>query len=301
VNRAPREADEHQTRITERRDVPRVASSEDCLVIIFSTVPTDVGRRHVLKFPLTTIGRGHDNDIALQNDAVSRQHAKIERRGTDIMVVDLGSTNGTFVNDDPKPLNRVRLEPGDLLRIGDTVFKYLSGKDIETQYHLVISQMAMTDGLTNLCNRQRLDALLAEEINRARRYRRELSLLMLDVDHFKHINDTYGHPVGDSVLTRLAELLLQRLRPSDKLGRYGGEEFCAILPETPLSSASQIAESLRAMVAEQRLVAAHEELAVSVSIGVAELNPQMGAADLYRAADQMLYRAKSLGRNRVCC
>jgi two-component system cell cycle response regulator len=299
MNRAPRE-DEQKTRVTVPRDVPPAASGEDCLVIIFAAVPTDFGRRHVLKYPLTTIGRGPDNDIDLQSDAVSRRHAMLERRGMDIVAIDLGSTNGTFVNDEPTRLKESRLKRGDLLRIGDTVFKYLSGKDIEAQYHVVISQMAMTDGLTNLCNRKQLDALLEEEVRRTHRYRRELSLLMLDIDHFKRINDVHGHLVGDGVLTRLAALLLQRLRPSDKLGRYGGEEFCAILPETPLSGASQIAESLRALVAEQRLVVDNQEVTVSVSIGVAGLNAQMQGADLYRAADQMLYRAKSLGRNRVC-
>jgi two-component system, cell cycle response regulator len=292
--------DEQRTRITERQAVPPAASGADCLVIICAAVPTDFGRLHMLKRPVTTIGRGSDNDIALQSDAVSRHHAKIERRGMHVIVTDLGSTNGTFVNDDPTRLQESRLERGDLLRIGGTVFKYLSGMDFETQYHAAISQMAMTDGLTSLCNRKQLDALLAQEVGRAHRHRRHLSLLMLDVDHFKRINDRLGHQVGDGVLTRLAAILVRRLRPSDTVGRYGGEEFCAILPETPLSSASQIAETLRTAIAEQPLVTDHGDVAVSVSIGVAELQAQMHAADLYRAADQMLYRAKSLGRNRVC-
>lgn len=293
--------DELQTRRTDPQDLPQTASGEDCLVIIFAAVPSDFGRRHVLRKPLTTIGRGRDNDIALQSDAVSRHHATLERRGIEFAVSDLGSTNGTFVNDDPTRVQERRLKRGDQLRIGDTVFKYLSGKDIEAQYHAVISQMAWTDGLTNVCNRKQLDVLLAEEVNRAHRHARDLSLLMLDIDHFKRINDGHGHLVGDGVLTRLAALLQLRLRPSDKLGRYGGEEFCAILPETTLSGAMGIAESLRALIAEQRMVIDNQSLAVTVSIGAAALQVQMQGADLYRAADQMLYRAKSLGRNRVCC
>jgi diguanylate cyclase (GGDEF)-like protein len=292
--------DEMQTRRSDPPNLPPAASGEDCLVIIFTPVPTDFGRRHVLNGPLATIGRGRDNDIALQSDAVSRHHAKLERRGMEFIVSDLGSTNGTFVNDDPTRLKEWRLNRGDLLRIGDTVFKYLSGKDIEAQYHAVISQMAMTDGLTNLFNRKQLDALLEEEVARAHRHRRELSLLMLDIDHFKRVNDDHGHLVGDAVLTRLAASLQQRLRPSDKLGRYGGEEFCAILPETPLSGAAGMAESLRAMIKEQRIVVDNQAVAVTVSIGAAGLQANMKCADLYRAADQMLYRAKSLGRDRVC-
>jgi diguanylate cyclase (GGDEF)-like protein len=295
----PQKADELQTRVTVRREVKPADTGEDCLVIIFSSAPADLGRRHVLR-PRLTIGRGHNNDIILQSDTVSRQHATIECQGVDIVVTDLGSTNGTFVNEDPTRLHQARLKCGDRLRVGDTIFKYLSGKDIEAQYHLVISQMAMTDGLTNLYNRQRLDALLEEEVRMAQRYRRELSLLMLDIDHFKRINDVYGHSAGDSVLIRVAASMSQQLRPGDKLGRYGGEEFCAICPETSLSRASQLAESLRSMVAEQLLFVDNQPLTVSVSIGAAQWSPQMLGSDLYRAADQMLYRAKSLGRNRVC-
>ena len=293
------EEDEQQTRATVRREVIPAADGEDSLIIIFSAAPGDLGRRHVLKHR-QTIGRGPDNDIILQSDIVSRQHASIERKGVDLVVTDLGSTNGTFVNDDPARLGRVRLQCGDRLRIGDTIFKYLSGRDIEAQYHRVIGQMATTDGLTNLLNRKRLDALLEEEIKRAQRYRRALSLLMLDIDHFKRINDVYGHSTGDSVLIRLAASMSERLRPGDKLGRYGGEEFCAIFPETPLSHASQIAESLRSMVAQQPLLIDNQALTVSVSIGAAQWNPEMQGSDLCHAADQMLYRAKNLGRNRVC-
>jgi two-component system, cell cycle response regulator len=292
--------EEQQTRIfREQRNLAPAESGEDCLVVISSPAPTDLGRRHLIDRPLT-IGRGLENDITLQSDTVSRRHAQVERQGKEIVVTDLRSTNGIFVNDDLSRITRAPLKRGDLLRVGDTVFKYLSGSDVEAQYHLVISRMAMTDGLTNLCNRKQLDALLEEEVRRAQRYSRELSLMMIDIDHFKRINDSYGHPVGDSVLIRVAALLGDRLRPSDKLGRYGGEEFCAILPETTLSSAVQIAEALRVVIAEQRIVVDQQPIAVSVSIGAAEWSPQMGAMELYRAADQMLYRAKGEGRNRVC-
>ena len=292
--------DEQQTRKTDPRDTPPALSGDDCLVIIFTAVPSDFGRRHVLKKPLMTIGRGRDNDISLRSDAVSRHHAEIRRRGADFVVRDLGSTNGIFVNDDPTRLTEHTLRRGDQLRIGDAVFKYLSGKDIEAQYHAVISQMALTDGLTNLCNRKQLDALLLEEVSRAQRHQRPLSLLMLDIDHFKRINDQHGHAAGDGVLTRVAITLQQRLRPSDKLGRYGGEEFCAILPETPLAGAITIADSLRAAIGHEAIVVNDQTIAVTVSIGAAELQATMLGAELYRAADGMLYRAKDLGRNRVC-
>ena len=124
--------------------------------------------------------------------------------------------------------------------------------------------------------------------------------MLLDIDHFKTINDVHGHLTGDRVLTGLALVLRQRLRSGDRLGRYGGEEFCAILPETSLATALQIAENLRAMVATNPFPVESKRLAVTVSIGVAALAPRMQSTDLYRAADQMLYRAKNEGRNRVC-
>jgi two-component system, cell cycle response regulator len=292
--------DEVNTRVTALRDLSPHAEGEDCLVTIHTAVESELGRRHILSRALMRMGRGRDNDIVVPSDAVSRHHAQLERRAADIVVSDLQSTNGTFINNERVFLEERRLRRGDQLRLGDTVFKYLSGSDIEAQYHVAITHMAVTDGLTNLCNRKQVDTLLAEEVRRAQRYRRELSILMLDVDHFKRINDTHGHLAGDGILTRLAVLLQQHLRPDDTLGRYGGDEFCMILPETSLSNAAYIAESLRAVVSDRPFAAERTTLSVTVSIGAAELQPSMQYSDLYRSADAMLYRAKQLGRNRVC-
>jgi diguanylate cyclase (GGDEF)-like protein len=231
---------------------------------------------------------------------VSRRHSRLERRSEALHIVDLQSTNGTYINDEPAPVKDRALARGDQLKIGDTIFKYLSGSDIEVQYHEIVFRMAVTDGLTNLANRKQLDTVLGEEIPRARRHGRELSVLMLDIDHFKGINDTHGHLTGDSVLRGLASILSKRLRPNDCLGRYGGEEFCAILPETSLSNAARIAEELRAMVESHAFVADESKIRVTISIGVGTLQEGMGVADLYRGADEMLYKAKRTGRNRVC-
>jgi two-component system, cell cycle response regulator len=292
--------DDEKTRVTGLEEMDLPTSGEDCLVVIHTAVQTELGRRYVLSNQLTTIGRGPKNDVVVSSDAVSRQHARLERRGADFIVSDLGSTNGTFINNERKrPLNS-RLNRGDQIRVGDTVFKFLSGSDIEAQYHAVIGHMAVTDGLTNLSNRKHLDTQLSEEIARAHRHGRDLTLLMLDIDHFKTINDIHGHLAGDRVIAGLAMLLRQRLRSGDKLGRYGGEEFCAILPETGLPSATTIAEMLRAMVATNPFPIESQRLTVTVSIGVAALKPNMQNSDLYRAADEMLYRAKGEGRNQVC-
>jgi diguanylate cyclase (GGDEF)-like protein len=247
-----------------------------------------------------TIGRDRENDIVLDSDSVSRRHARVEHRDGRIYLTDLDSTNGTYVNDDNEPVRDSQLRRGDQVKIGDTIFKYLSGSDVETQYHETIFNMTITDGLTDVGNKKRLDQLVQKEIPRALRHSRDLALLMVDIDHFKDVNDTYGHLAGDSVLRDLAGILAKRLRPDDELGRYGGEEFAAILPETSLGGALKIAEDLRGLVEQHRFIVEGEQIRVTVSIGAAALKQGMDAKAFFRAADEMLYRAKNTGRNKVC-
>ena len=291
---------EMKTRVTGLEELKVRRPGQDCLVVIYAPVQSDLGRRYLVSKQVMTIGRGRDNDIVLPSDCVSRRHGRLEQRGDTLYVIDLASTNGTYVNDEPKSVKERQLNRGDQLKVGDTIFKYLSGSDVEAQYHEIIFRMTITDGLTNLSNRKQLDTLLDEEIARARRHRRELSVLMLDIDHFKKINDTHGHLTGDSVLRGLAAILQKRLRPSDRLGRYGGEEFCAILPETSLTSAAHMAEELRKLVETYAFSAENREVRVTISIGASSLAEGMQAADLYRTADEKLYEAKRAGRNRVC-
>jgi diguanylate cyclase (GGDEF)-like protein len=293
--------DDANTHLDRKVIRPPSVQGDDCVVVIYASAHSDIGQRHVLKSPLTSIGRSRSNDIVIASEAVSRRHAEIVKEDVQLLLRDLDSTNGTFINDELERTTEHRLCRGDQIRIGDTVLKFLSGSDIESQYHAVVASMALTDGLTNLANRKHLDSQLVEEIARARRYGRELSLLMIDVDHFKHVNDVHGHVGGDSVLRRIGSVLQQRLRPGDKAGRYGGEEFCAILPETGRTDAARVAESLRAKLAEELFVADGKSISVTVSIGVAVLEPEMHYTDLYRAADQRMYRAKEQGRDRVCC
>lgn len=289
-----------QTRVTGLDELKVRRPGEACLVVIHAPVQNDLGRRYVLDKDTTSVGRGRDNDIVLPSDCVSRRHARLERRAGTLFVVDLASTNGTFINDDAHSVRERQLERGDRLKVGDTIFKYLSGSDIELQYHEIIFRMTVTDGLTDLANRKQLDALLEEEIPRARRHNRDLSLLMIDIDYFKNINDTHGHLTGDSVLRGLAAILQRRLRPNDKLGRYGGEEFCAILPETSVHNAAKIGEELRALVEAYAFVAEDKNIRVTISVGAGALQEGMTLPDLYRCADEMLYKAKRTGRNKVC-
>jgi diguanylate cyclase (GGDEF)-like protein len=299
--RTPVDADyDLQTRVTGLDELKVKRTGQDCLVVIYAPSPTELGRRYLLGLPTLAIGRGRDNDIVLASDSVSRRHARIEQRADGLYLLDLESTNGTFVNDEPQRLRERRLRRGDQFSVGDTIFKFLSGNDVESQYHDIVFRMAITDGLTNLANRKQLDTVLAEELPRAQRHGRHLSLLMIDIDYFKRINDTYGHLTGDSVLRGLAMTLQKRLRPNDKLARYGGEEFCVVLPETSLSSAVRIGEELRSLIQNQAFVAEGTEVRVTISIGAAAIGPMTTVEQLYKASDEMLYKAKHAGRNRVC-
>ncbi|MET0987029.1 MAG: GGDEF domain-containing protein [Steroidobacteraceae bacterium] len=295
------DADEDiKTRITRFAKPVQPAKGKACLVVIHAAKAGDLGQRFLLENSVLTIGRSRENDVVLPSDSVSRRHSMLDKRGEELFVVDLNSTNGTYINDEGRLLQERRLNGGDLVKIGDTIFKYLSGTDVEAQYHEVIFRMAVTDGLTNLSNRKQLDTYLAEEITRAERHGRKLSLLLADIDHFKRINDTYGHVIGDAVLRSFAAVLQKRVRPTDRLGRYGGEEFCAILPDTSATDAARIAEQLRRTVAERTLTADGNEVKVTVSIGAASWQPEWSRDDLYRAADAKLYQAKEQGRNQVC-
>jgi diguanylate cyclase (GGDEF)-like protein len=289
-----------KTRVTTLEELQVRHKGDDCLVVIYAPVESELGKRHVLQRDITSIGRDRENDIVLDSDSVSRRHARIELRDGAFFVVDLDSTNGTFVNDEPEPVTASQLRQGDQLKIGDTIFKYLSGSDVEAQYHETIFNMTITDGLTDVSNKKKLDNEMAKEIPRALRHGRQLAIMMIDIDHFKNVNDTYGHITGDSVLRDLAGILERRLRPDDTLGRYGGEEFCAILPETSLEGAIRIGETLRALVEGHAFVVEGEQIKVTISVGIAELKKGMDMKAFYKSADEMLYEAKRSGRNKVC-
>jgi len=161
-----------------------------------------------------------------------------------------------------------------------------------------LKRLSETDLLTGLYNRALLDARLRQEFERARRYGRPLSLVMLDIDHFKAINDEFGHLMGDKMLQVIAALARASLRTTDVLGRWGGEEFLVLCPETTAEDALAVAERIRAAVAQGQYPSRR---AHSVSAGVASLGPQDSVDTLLQRADTALYQAKNSGRDRVCC
>ena len=274
--------------------------SNDCLVVIYTAEPGLLGKRFVLDKSPTRVGRGADSQIVLEGDSVSRRHAHLERRTGAWYVVDDGSTNGTYVNEEQIAREQL-LTNGDRIKIGPSILKFLSGADAEAKYYEEIYRMTIVDGLTQIHNKRALFEALEKELMRARRYERDLSLLMFDIDFFKRINDQYGHLAGDHVLRELARIVQERIRREEVFARYGGEEFVILLPETPLPGAAALAESLRARVANHSFVFQGERIPVTVSIGTALLGENdKVAADLIQRADEKLYEAKRGGRNRVC-
>lgn len=288
-----------KTRVTPLDEIKLPAGqASDCLVIIYSSDARMFGKRHVLTSEPVQLGRGSDNTIVLDNDSVSRRHARIEKRGRHYYVLDLDSTNGTYVNDEL--VTEYQLRRGDQVKVGDTILKFLSGSDVEAQYHETIYRMTIVDGLTGVNNKRFLMDTLEREIPRARRHERPLTLLMFDIDHFKKVNDTYGHLAGDYVLKELATVVKSRLRPDDTIGRYGGEEFAAILPETPLDGGGRIAEELRGLIERHQFVFEGETMPVTISVGVAQLADGWDVLRFVKQADERLYAAKRAGRNQVC-
>jgi two-component system cell cycle response regulator len=276
---------------------PSILAS-DCLVVIYSKEPAMLGKRFVLDKSPYAIGRGTGSDIVLTDDSVSRLHVRLEGHTGAWACVDGGSTNGTYVND--ARVERADLRNGDRVKVGGTILKYLSGGDMETQYHEEIYKLTIVDGLTGAHVRRYLFESLDKEIARARRYARDLGLIMFDIDHFKRVNDTHGHVAGDYVLREIAAIVMKRIRRDQVFARYGGEEFSLVLPETNLAGVRALAESLRLLIEQTRFEFGGEQLRITVSFGVSCLEANhAGALDLVRDADAKLYEAKRAGRNRV--
>ncbi|QDU38119.1 Response regulator PleD [Maioricimonas rarisocia] len=250
-----------------------------------------------------TIGRSAQCAITVDDDAVSRQHLRIERRDGDYVAVDLGSTNGTFVND--RPVTEQVIAPGDRIRIGKHIFKLLSSDELESQYYDAVYCMMTEDGLTGATNKRAFVDILKRETRRSLNTDRPLSLVLFDVDHFKSINDTHGHLPGDQILQELVARVRNVVESHVVLARYGGEEFALLIPEMNTSQAAIVAERCRETVAASAFETTDGPITVTISLGVADtttLGPDELAPDqaIIAAADAFLYEAKSCGRNRVC-
>jgi two-component system, cell cycle response regulator len=285
------------TRLSLIGEKARPASA--CLVLIHAQERVHLGRKWTLNGEETlTIGRDIGSTIVIDASSVSRSHARIEPRGRDFALVDLKSTNGTYLND--RLVSEQTLRDGDRFKVGPAIFKFFAGGDVEAQYHEEIYNLMVTDALTQASTKRFFLETLEREILRAQRHGRPLSLVMFDIDHFKKINDTYSHLAGDDVLRELGATIRAQVRAEECFARYGGEEFALVLPEASRDGAVTVAEKFRAAVESQRFNFEGSVIPVTISLGVAELVAGMKSPQqLIKAADDKLYESKRSGRNRV--
>jgi diguanylate cyclase (GGDEF)-like protein len=280
-----------------RKRLERARRSSACLVVIAGS---PIGEKISLIQQRMVIGRQPNVEIPIADSMISRKHAElVVQPDQQVMIRDLGSTNGTYINEN-RTIQAV-LKDGELVRIGSTVFKYVGPGSIEHLYLTILSDRARLDGLTAIFNKQVFHDCLSREFQRCRDLREPLTLIIMDLDLFKQVNDRMGHPAGDYVLQEVASLLKGTFRRTDLFARYGGEEFGVLLPHTNLQEACIVAERIRNTIEKHPFNFKGQSLILTTSIGVAELTDDLKDADeLLSRADSALYEAKQSGRNRVC-
>jgi len=269
-----------------------------CLVHIYPTGP-GMGARYTLgELPLI-VGRGNDSDIRINDHSVSRRHARIQPGAEGYYAVDLQSTNGTYVNDHPASM--CKLKDGDYLRIGNCIYRFLMGGNVETEYHEEIYRLTIIDALTDIHNKRYFIEFLDRELARSSRYARPLSLVMIDLDKFRSINEQLGHLGGDFTLREIAARIRGNIRKEELFSRYGGEEFAIVLPETNREGATLLAERLSKAISQTPFHYEDKTYNVTISAGIATTVGEKGITppELIRRADEKLYQAKNEGRNRV--
>lgn len=263
----------------------------------------EIGRDFRLRRTGMVIGRSTTADISLPDDSASRNHARIDgvAPGDDVtfVITDLGSTNGTFVNS--RRVESAQLDDGDKIQIGDTILKFVLLDSVEASFHAEVRDRISYDQLTGLLTKESLYLAFERELERCLRYGYPCSVLMMDLDHFKSVNDTRGHLMGSHVLSEVGGLIRQAIRSLDVAARYGGEEFISYLAETSTDGALVAAERIRSAIEAHPFVLDDASVRVTISIGVSTA-PQHGRSikELVGEADRALYRAKESGRNRLC-
>lgn len=260
------------------------------------------GRGHVTRLagrPMR-VGRAADSDIYVNDDGVSRKHALLVPIGGTYLLEDQESANGTFVGG--QRIQKHVLRDGDAVQFGPTAtFRYTLTDAAQEALLRQLFESSVTDALTGTHNREYFDSQLRAELSFARRHKTQVALVLFDVDHFKKINDTYGHPTGDEVLVRLAQAVRPIVRNEDVFARYGGEEFAVILRGIDITGAKSLAERLRQTAAALEIPSEQGVIRVTVSVGCASVRdtPEITPEALLAIADARLYAAKRAGRNRV--
>ena len=259
------------------------------------------GKTIILEEEHITIGRDAKCDVVLIDSGISRKHACIEQSETgDVQLTDLGSTNGVRVNGDL--VERHALLPGDKIQLGpETLIKYRVEDPDEVRVRIEQYDRSIRDDLTGIYNRRHFSASLERELGYVDRRGSSSNVVLLDIDHFKRVNDTYGHIEGDRILVGLAKTVSECIREEDIFARWGGEEFAIMLRNLSQERTFRAAERIRLKIAEMVFDCDGNRVSVTASLGISEVRQEEGltSEEVLRIADERLYRAKKLGRNRT--
>ncbi|MFW5925612.1 MAG: diguanylate cyclase [Myxococcota bacterium] len=284
---------------TTTQPVPAEPKRDRCTLTMLAG-PT-VGKMFPIEEDQVIIGRGSEAAACVPDRSLSRRHARVYRRGEGFYVEDLGSTNGTFLNGAAVKLP-TKVHEGDRIQVGSGIlFRVHLQDEVEQAATRRLYESAVRDPLTHVHNRRYLDERLVTEFAYSRRHLTPLSLLLVDLDHFKRINDTVGHLAGDAVLRVVAGAMQRMLRTEDLVARYGGEEFCVVARGIDGRNAMIVGERIRRTVEGLAIPWEGSTLRVTLSVGITTMDqehPFPSVETLLAAADAALYRAKSGGRNR---
>jgi two-component system, cell cycle response regulator len=278
------------------RRVRSEASSRACAVVLSGA---RVGHQVVFGDQLVEIGRSERCALQLDVPSVSRLHAHIEWDGSHHVLCDEGSTNGTFLGEEQ--IQRATLRDGDRFQVGRVLLKYMAGDNVEVQYHEELRRLALYDALTGAANKAHFTDRLREAVAKARTNAVDITVLALDLDHFKRVNDTHGHQAGDAVLRHAATTIGREVDEGLLFGRVGGEEFAVLGVGVGHAAGLRLGERIRAALASAPVIWSGIEIPVTVSVGVAvrAAASDETAEGLFGRADAQLYAAKSDGRNCV--
>ena len=247
-----------------------------------------------------TFGRSTDNTHVLEFEGISRRHMKVSFKEAQAMVEDFGSANGTFHNNQ-KVEAAVALKKGSIVKMGSVALRFIPKGDPERLTFEKLQKQANCDGLTGAYNKTYVMGKLDLEVRKSKASGLPLSLAVFDLDHFKKLNDGFGHDAGDYVLKELSGIIGKNgVRADDIFARYGGEEFVILFPKTNLKQSFDIANRLRKLVEEHHFMYENKRLPVTTSIGVADYRAGVqSGTELFKRADSALYKSKQEGRNRV--
>jgi diguanylate cyclase (GGDEF)-like protein len=290
---------EVSSRSTDVSGAPPVPSRADRAVLLRMD-GVQAGQITALEAAPFTVGRHPTNLLRIDEDSISRFHARIVRHDDGFVVEDLGSRNGTFVAG--TRISRAKLEHDSWLQFGPRVsFRFSLTDAREERLLRKLYESSTRDALTGAYNRLHFEERLRSEIAYAVRHKTEASLLLLDLDHFKRINDTHGHPAGDAVLRAVSSICTRALRAEDVFARFGGEEFAVVLRGISVRGAARLGERLRAALLSEPISFEGTHISVTLSAGCASLaccqTPSF--EEIIATADRRLYSAKQAGRNRI--